>query len=84
MSITFLDYIQNCKKKKKKLKCKSSIFQGWDRSLVDTASDQYAAEARSITRCRKGFFSQSQLSVQTQLHMSIHPCVQSHAHLCAH
>ena len=34
-------------------------------SSVGRASDQHAADASSIPRCDKGFFSQSQLSVQT-------------------
>ena len=48
------------------------------------ASDRHAADAGSIPWCGKGFFSQSQLSVQTLLHVSVHPRLQSHAHICAH
>ena len=43
------------------------------------ASDRHAADAGSIPRCGKGFFSQSQLSVHTLLRVSVHPCVQLHA-----
>ena len=49
-------------------------------SLVERASDRHAADAGSIPRCGKGFFfSQSQLSVQTLLRVSVHPRAQSHA-----
>ena len=41
--------------------------------------DRHAADGGSIPRCGKGFFSQSQLSVQTLLRVSAHPRVQSHA-----
>ena len=34
--------------------------------------------AGSIPRCGKGFFSQSQLSVQTLLRVSVHPRVEPH------
>ena len=44
----------------------------------DVASDCHAADAGSITRYGKGFFSQSQLSVQA-LTVSLYPRVQSHA-----
>ena len=44
------------------------------------ASDRHAADAGSIPRCGKGFFfSQSHLSVQTLLRVSVHPHVQTHA-----
>ena len=43
------------------------------------ASDHHVASAGSIPRCSDGFFSKSQLSVQTLLRVSVHPCVQSHA-----
>ena len=36
-------------------------------SSVGRASDRHAVDAGSMTRCGKGFFSQSQLSVQTVL-----------------
>ena len=42
------------------------------------ASDRRVADAGSIPMCGKGFFSQSQLSVQT-FTVSVHPRVQSHA-----
>ena len=34
-------------------------------SSVGRASDRYAADAGSIPKCGKGFFSRSQLAVQT-------------------
>ena len=44
--------------------------------LIGTASDRHAADAGSIPRCGKVFFSQSQLSGQTLLNVSVHPpCV---------
>ena len=43
------------------------------------ASDRHAAESGSIPRCGKGFFSQSHLSMQTLLRVSVHPRVQLHA-----
>ena len=46
--------------------------------LVNT-SDCHAIDAGLIPRCGKGFFSQSQLSVQTLLRLSLHPHVQTHA-----
>ena len=42
------------------------------------ASDCHAVDAGSIPQGGKGFFSQSQLSVQTLLRVSVHPRVQSH------
>ena len=48
------------------------------------ASDRYAAEAGSIPRCGKGFFSQSQPAVQTLLRRPYSPRVQSHALTFAH
>ena len=42
------------------------------------ATDRHAADAGSIPMCGKGFFSKSQLSVQTLLE-SVHPRAQSHA-----
>ena len=42
-----------------------SIMVGWGCSSAGTASDRHTAEAGSIPRCGKGFFSQGQLSVQT-------------------
>ena len=43
------------------------------------ASDHHSADAGSIPRCGKGLFSQSQLSVQTLLHVSVHP-MYNHMH----
>ena len=50
---------------------------GW--GSVGRASDRHIAHTGSTPQCGKGFFSQSQLSVQTLLHVSVHPCVQLHA-----
>ena len=48
------------------------------------ASDRHAADAGSIPRCGKGFFSQSQLSVQTFLWCPYTPARNRvHLHLCA-
>ena len=55
---------------------------GGDAAQLVRASDRHAADAGSIPRCGKGFFSQSQLSVQTLLRVSVHPRVQSHALTC--
>ena len=52
---------------------------GWGCNSVGRASDRHAADAGSIPRCGKEFVSQSQLSVQTLLRVSVHPYVQSHA-----
>ena len=43
------------------------------------AWDCHATDAGSVPWYGKGFFPQSQLSVQTLLRVSVHPCVQSHA-----
>ena len=48
-----------------------------------TATDRHAADAGSIPMCGKGFFSKSQLSVQTLLE-SVHPRVQLHAFTSVH
>ena len=48
-------------------------------SSVGKASDRHATDAGSIPRCGKGFFSQSQLPVQTLLRFPYSPRVQSHA-----
>ena len=40
---------------------------GWGCSSVARVSDRHAADAGSIPRCGKGFFSRGQLSVQTLL-----------------
>ena len=42
-------------------------------------ADQHVADAGSIPRCGKGFFYQSQLSVQTLLRVSVGPRVQLRA-----
>ena len=50
----------------------------WGCSSVGRAPDRHAADAGSIPRCGKGFFSQSIFSADS-LTASIHPCVQLHA-----
>ena len=52
---------------------------GGDVAQLVRASDWHADDAGSIPQCGKGFFSQSQLSVQTLLRCSYSPRVQSHA-----
>ena len=47
---------------------------GWGCSSV-VPSDRHTADAGSILRCGKGFFSQSQLSVRDPLTVSVHPRV---------
>ena len=51
---------------------------GWGCSSVGRLSDRHTAEVGLIHWCGKGFFFQSQLSMQT-LMVSVHPRVQSHA-----
>ena len=59
--------------------------RGWDVAQLVRASDRHAADAGSIPRCGKGFFSQSQLSVQTLLRVSVHPqCAIACINICAH
>ena len=48
-------------------------------SSVGSASDRHATETDSTPRCRKGFFSMSQLSVQTLLRCPYNIRVQPHA-----
>ena len=48
---------------------------GWGCSSVGGASDRHVADTGSIPRCGKGFFSQSQLSVQTLLQCTYSPVV---------
>ena len=57
---------------------------GGDVAQLVRALDHYAADSGSIPRCSKGFFSQSQLSVQTLLCVSIHSHVQLHALISVH
>ena len=51
----------------------------WGCSSVGTASDPHAAEAGSTPWCDKGFFSYSQLSVQTLVLCPYSPCIKLHA-----
>ena len=53
---------------------------GWGYSSVGRSSNRHAADAGSIPRCGKGFFSQSQLSMQTLLRCPYTP-VRNHMHL---
>ena len=53
-------------------------------SSVGRASDRYAAHASSILRCGKGFFSQSQLSVQILSRCPYTPCAIDYIITCAH
>ena len=58
---------------------------GCECTLAGEASDWHAAEAGSIPRCGKGFFPPSQLSVQTLLHVSLHPpCAIACINICSH
>ena len=56
----------------------------WGCSSVGRASDRHAAEAGSIPQCGKGFFSQSQLSVQTLLRCPYTPCAIACINICVH
>ena len=58
---------------------KTGPVPGGDVVQLVRALDRLAADAGSIQRCGKGFFSQSQLSVQTLLRVSIQPHVKTHA-----
>ena len=54
-------------------------------SSVGRTSDRHAAEAGSILRCGEEFFSQSQLSVQTLLRVSVQPsCAVAWINIYAH
>ena len=54
-------------------------------SSVGRASDRLAADAGSIPRCGKGFFSQSQLPVQTLFRCPYTPpCAIACISICAH
>ena len=57
---------------------------GWGCSSVGRASDRHTTDAGSISRCDEGFFSRSQLWVQTLLLEFVHPRVQLHALTSAH
>ena len=48
------------------------------------AWDRHAADAGSIPRCGKGFFSQSQLSLQTFLRCPHTPCAIACINICVH
>ena len=59
-------------------------LRGWDIPQLVRASDRHAADAGSIPRCGKEFFSQSQRSVQTLLRCSYTPCAIACINICAH
>ena len=56
-----------------------TLIRGWGSSSVDRVLDQHAADADSISRCSKGFFSQSLTFCANSLTVSVHPLVQSYA-----
>ena len=59
------------------------LVVGGDVAQLVRASDRHTADAVSIPRCGKGFFSQSQLSMQTVLRRPYTPvCNRMHLHLC--
>ena len=59
-------------------------LRGGNAAQLVRASNHHAADAGSIPRCGKGFFSQSQLSVQTLLRCPYTPvCNRMLLHLCA-
>ena len=59
--------------------------KGWGSSSFGRAVDRHTADAGSIPQWNKGFFPQSQLSVQTLLWCLYTPvCNRMHLHLCAH
>ena len=63
----------------------ATVYRGGDVAPLVRASDRQAADAGSIPWCCMGFFSQSQLSVQTLLHVSVHPpCENACVNICAH
>ena len=64
---------------------KTDPVPGGDVAQLVRASDRHAADAGSIHRWGKGFFSQSQLSVQTLLRVSVHhPCGIAYINICVH
>ena len=64
-------------------KTEGKLRKGWDVVQLVRASDRHAADAGSIPRCGKGFFSQSTFSADS-LTVSI-TLVRNrmHLHLCA-
>ena len=62
------------------------LWKFWsDWAQLVRASDHYATDTGSVSRCGKGFFSQSQLSVKTLLRVSVHPpCAIACINICAH
>ena len=57
---------------------------GGDVAQLVRASDRRAADAGSISRCGKGFFSHSQLSVHTHTCVRTPPCAIACIDICAH
>ena len=63
--------------------CPLSMGMGIGCTQLVRASERHSANARSIPRCGEGFFSQSQLSVQTLLRCPYTPvCNRLHFHQC--
>ena len=61
-----------------------SLKPGWGCSSVGRALDRHGADAGSIPRCGKGFFSPSQLSVLTLHGVRTPPCAITCIYICAH
>ena len=61
-----------------------SLKPGWGCSSVGRALDRHGADAGSIPRCGKGFFSPSQLSVLTLHGVRTPPCAIACIYICAH
>ena len=64
--------------------CLQTVNVGGDVAQSVRASDRHAADAGSIPRCGKGFFSLSQLSVQTLLRVFVTLCAIACINNCAH
>ena len=61
-----------------------SLKPGWGCSSVGRALDRHGADAGSIPRCGKGFFSPSQLSVLTLQGVRTPPCAIACIYIRAH
>ena len=66
------------------VKARIKPLNGWGCSSLGRASDRHATDAGSIPRCGKGFFSQSQLSVQTLTCVRVPPCAIACIYISAH
>ena len=60
----------------------SGNVTGWECNSLGRASNWHAADAGLIPRCGKGFFSQSQLSVQALLRCPYTPCAIAFINIC--